>query len=56
MLPPRQHTIDMTGGNFGPTCYGVARNAAGRSPDARLAFAGSAVHHSVVLLPLGVLV
>ena len=26
MLPPRQHTIDMTAGSSGPTCYGVARN------------------------------
>ena len=24
--PPRQHTIDMTAGSSGPTCYGVARN------------------------------
>ena len=21
MLPPRQHTIDMTAGSSGPTCY-----------------------------------
>jgi hypothetical protein len=24
--PPRQHTIDMTAGSSGPTCYGAARN------------------------------
>ena len=28
MLPPRQHTIDMTAGSSGPTCYRVTRNAA----------------------------
>jgi hypothetical protein len=26
MLPPRQHTIDMTAGSYSPTRYGVARN------------------------------
>jgi hypothetical protein len=26
LSPPRQHTIDMTAGSSGPTCYGVARD------------------------------
>jgi hypothetical protein len=56
MLPPRQHTIDLTAGSSGPTCRKVTRNAANRSLNGRLAFAGSAAHHSVVLLRLGVLV
>ena len=55
MPPPRQHTIDMTAGSSGPTCTKVAGNGS-RSPNGRLAFAGSAAHHSVVLLRLGVLV
>ena len=52
--PPRKHTIDLTAGSSGPTCCKVTRNAASRSPNGRLAFAGSAAHHSVVLLRLGV--
>jgi hypothetical protein len=50
------HDRNMTAGSSGPTCYRITRSAANYSPNGRLAFAGSAAHHSVVLLCLGVLV
>ena len=50
--PPRQHTIDMSARSSGPTATELP--ATSRSPNGRLAFAGSAAHHSVVLLRLGV--
>jgi hypothetical protein len=47
MLRPRQRTIDMTAGSFGPTCYRVTR-----SPATQQAVHRTNVLHSQVAPPI----